>query len=61
MRLPQQLQQLPPCAELHQQIYVLLVLKIPVERSHVAVRQVELDGQLSRYLVCVLLLTDLLL
>ena len=59
--LPQGLQQLPPRRVLHKQVHVLLVREVPIEWRYVAVRQVELDAQLTGHLTLVLLLTDLLL
>jgi hypothetical protein len=61
VRLPEQLQQLSASAVLNEQVYVLLVLEVAVERSHVSMVEEELNAQLSCDLIHVLLLPDLLL
>lgn len=59
--LPQQTQQLSVRAVLHQQVHVLFVTEVAVEGRDVAMGQVEIYAQLSRDLVLVALLPDLLL
>lgn len=55
------LQKLTISAELNQQIDVVLIFEIAVERSNVPMIEVKLYAKLSCYLVHILLFPDLLL
>jgi hypothetical protein len=61
MAFPQHLQQLPSCAVFNQEIHILLVLEVPVERSNVAVVEVELNAEFTGNLIHVLFLSYLFL
>ena len=59
--LSEQLKQLPASAILNQQVHVLLILEVAIERCNVAMVEVELNAEFSCDLIHVLLLPDLLL
>jgi hypothetical protein len=56
-----QTQQLAICAVLYQQIDILLIGKITVERGEVAMGKIKVNAQLSSYLILILLLSNLFL
>lgn len=58
---PKFLQQLPSRTELNQQIYIFLVLEIPIQASNIPVLEIKLYAELSSNLANIVFLPDLLL
>lgn len=61
MSLSQKLQKLTSSAIFYQKIDVFLVLEVPIQRGDVTMIEIELNAQLSRDLVHIFLLSNLLL
>lgn len=59
--LSEQLQQLPASAILNQQVHILFVLEVAIERGDITMIEVELNTELSCDLIHILFLADLLL
>ena len=58
--LPQHFEQLPSCTILDQQVNILFVLEISIQRRNISVSQIKLNAQLSGNLALIFLVSDLL-
>ena len=58
--LPQHFEQLPSCTRLDQQVNILFVLEISIQRRNISVSQIKLNAQLSGNLALIFLVSDLL-